>query len=301
MPQTEWENLASLLSLAVALVMGVALWLVRIPVPSATLSLLKLYAGRTSLWFVLIPALSFVLNIGIALHRGIPRLLIHDEFSYVLAGDTFAHGRLTNPTPEYYEHFETPQELVRPTRMSKYPPGQGLFIALGQVLTGMPIVGIWISTAAACGASYWMLLGFVSRPWAMVGGMMAAFSPALLNWSQVYWGGCVAVLGGALLLGGWGRLMARSAAPLPRRALIAGSVTMSIGLAILANSRPYEGTVRFDPAADLLDSSLQKPGDSHLHRCCTGAAKRWVVDGILQLSRDRSGPSIALRGIHRSV
>ena len=210
MPQTEWENLASLLSIATAVVAFLLLlflggtWLRRLE------NLFCRLASARLLCFVLIPALSFTLNIGIAFHRGIPRPLIHDEFSYLLAADTFAHGRLTNPTPLFFEHFETPQELVKPTRMSKYPPGQGLVIALGQIISGMPIVGVWISTAAACAAIYWMLLGFVARSWALTGGVMAAASPALLDWSQVYWGGSVAVLGGALLLGGWGRLMIRT-------------------------------------------------------------------------------------------
>jgi len=235
MPQSEWENLASLLSLAVALVAAAAL-LLRV-VPSQWIAhaneTFRRWAAPGALWFVLLPALSLALNIGIAFHKGSPVPIIHDEFSYLLAGDTFAHGRLTNPSPPFVEHFETPQELMRPTRMSKYPPGQGLFIALGEVLTATPIVGIWISTAAACAAVYWMLLGFCSKPWALLGGLIAVASPALLAWSQVYWGGCVAVLGSALMVGGWGRLM-RERSP-------GAAVMMFIGVAVLANSRPFEG------------------------------------------------------------
>jgi hypothetical protein len=236
MPQSEWENLASLLSIAIAMTGAILLSLGAMPRGWITRSesSFKRLAAAPLVWFFLFPAISFMLNVGIAIHHGgIPHPKIHDEFSYLLAGDTFASGRLTNPSPNHFEHFETPQEIVRPTRMSKYPPGQGLAIALGQVLTGMPIAGIWISTAAACAAIYWMLLGFVSKPWALLGGILATVSPTLIDWSQVYWGGNVAVLGGALLLGGWGRLMLRKGS--------GASVMMTIGLAILANSRPFEG------------------------------------------------------------
>ena len=40
---------------------------------------------------------SFVLFISTIALTGIPQPRIHDEFSYLLAGETFAHGRLTNP------------------------------------------------------------------------------------------------------------------------------------------------------------------------------------------------------------
>ena len=235
MPKLEWENLASLLSLATA---AVAAGLLFPGVPPRRWiergeMIFRLAAARRSLCFFVVPALSLVVNAGIAMHNGIARPKVHDEFSYLLAADTFAHGRLTNPSPEFFEHFETPQELMRPTRMSKYPPGQGIALMIGEVICGQPIVGAWIATAAACAAIYWMLLAFVPMPWALLGGIFAALNPALLDWSQDYWGGSVAVLGGALVLGAWGKLMLRASA--------GASIWLGVALVVLANSRPFEG------------------------------------------------------------
>ena len=169
------------------------------------------------------------------MHNGIPQPRIQDEFSYLLAADTFAHCRLTNPTPPFPEHFETPHVLVRPTYMSKYPPGQGIALAIGQVFTTQPIIGIWLSSAAAVAAIYWMLLGFLPAPWALLGGLASAIHPQILAWSQTYWGGSVAVLGAALLIGAWTRLMNQTTIP--------NTILLGIGLTILANSRPYEGLI----------------------------------------------------------
>jgi hypothetical protein len=48
-----------------------------------------------------------------------------DDFSFLLAGDTFAHGRLTNPTPAMWTHFETIHITMQPTYQSMYFPGRG--------------------------------------------------------------------------------------------------------------------------------------------------------------------------------
>ncbi len=184
-------------------------------------------------------AVSVGINLVHAAAHGLPQAKIHDEFCYLLAADTFAHGRLTNPPLPLGDHFEAPNVLVRPTYQCKYPPAQGLSLAAGEVLTGHPIVGTWACAALASVAVFWAMLAFVPAPWALLGGLAAAVQPQCLHWSQDYWGGTVAMLGGAVALGGWARLM--------QRFRVGPSVAVGVGLAILANSRPYEGIALFAP------------------------------------------------------
>jgi hypothetical protein len=165
----------------------------------------------------------------------VPPPSVHDEFAYLLAADTFAHGRLTNPTPPLWEHFETFHEIMVPTYMAKFPPGQGLALAAGKKL-GLPILGAFGTIALACAAVTWMLRAWMPPRWALAGGMIAALHPTIYWWGQCYWGGGVAMLGGALAGGAFARAMRR--APKSSHGLIAG-----LGMAILANSRPFEGAI----------------------------------------------------------
>jgi hypothetical protein len=197
--------------------------------------LLGRVAERRALAIALTGVLSFIFTSTLALKRGVPVAYVHDEFSYLLSADTFAHGRLANPSPEVWEPFESEHILVRPTYQSKYQPGQGIFMALGQVIAGHPIWGVWLSAALAAAAMHWALLGFMSARWAFLGGILTVLHPQLLEWGQRYWGGSVAVLGGALLLGAAGRILREMR---PRDAIWA-----AIGMALLAISRPYEGFV----------------------------------------------------------
>ena len=184
----------------------------------------------------LIGLVGFAGSAAVGLIVGISEPKFHDEFSYLLAAETFAHGYLTNPTHPMWVHFESFHIIHQPTYMSKYPPGQGLALAAGQVIAGHPIVGVWLSFGLMCAAICWMLYAWVSPRWAIWGGVLALINPVLGitgYWAQSYWGGAVAATGGALVLGGIKRLTHR---PHTCDALLTGA-----GLAILANSRPFEG------------------------------------------------------------
>lgn len=169
-----------------------------------------------------------------ALAAGVPLPRVHDEFAYLLAGETFASGRVTNPTPPYWEHFETFHVIVQPTYASKYPPAQGIILAIGEAVGGHPIIGVWLSVGLMCAAITWMLYAWLPPRWALLGGAFALVQFGVSSyWAQSYWGGAVAAAGGALVFGSSRRLVTE---PRLRYGLLLGA-----GLWILAASRPFEG------------------------------------------------------------
>ena len=162
-----------------------------------------------------------------------PEPAIHDEFSKLLAADTFASGKLANPSHPFWEHFQTFHVIQQPTYASKYLPGQGLLLALGQVLGCHPVVGLWIGAALFSVSIYWMIAGIASRPWAMLGGLIAALNFCVLGyWAQKYWGGYLSATGCSLVYGALFRLLKKSTIPI--------SLVLGVGLVIISLSRPLE-------------------------------------------------------------
>jgi hypothetical protein len=184
--------------------------------------------------------LSLLLHIGLAFWVKMPLPTIHDEFAYVLSADTFASGRLTNPTPLAWESFQTFHTLFQPTYAAKYPSGQGISLAVGQILFRLPIAGAWLTLSLGTVALYWALRGMLSRQWAFFGGLLTLLNPSVVGWGQSYWGGEVAMLGGAIVLGSLLRLI-RGLHRYPANRLMCLSLFFGWGTVLLLNSRLFEG------------------------------------------------------------
>jgi hypothetical protein len=160
----------------------------------------------------------------------------HDEFSYLLAADTFAHGRLANPTHPMWAYFESFHITQQPTYASMYPPLQGMVLAAGKVIFGRAWTGQWIAAAAMCAAITWMLQGWLAPGWALLGGLLAALRIATFSyWINTYFGGALGALGGALLLGSLPRIVQN-----PRRS---DALLLVVGIGFMLNTRPFEGAI----------------------------------------------------------
>ena len=198
-------------------------------------------ARRKTLAAFLVGAATIIIRLAIIPLWGVPQAMWHDEFSFLLAADTFAHGRLTNPTHPMWIHFESFHIIEHPTYMSMYPPAQGLILAAGQLL-GHPWIGQLVTTALVCAALCWMLQAWVPPTWALLGALVAMLHTGILSyWMNSYFGTSLPALGGILVLGSLPRIK--------KYTRVRDALLMALGLAILANTRPFEGFVFSLPVA----------------------------------------------------
>jgi hypothetical protein len=189
---------------------------------------------------------ALMLRLAILPLSPIPKPFVQDDFSFLLAADTFASGRLTTPTPAMWVHFETMHVTMKPTYMSMYFPAQGLVMAAGKVLMGQYWYGILLMTALMCSAIVWMLQAWLPPTWALLGGALAILRLGLFSyWIDTYSGaGSISALGGALLLGALPRFMKK-----PR---LRDGLLMATGVVLLVTSRLYEGMLLCLPVLCLL-------------------------------------------------
>lgn len=190
-------------------------------------------AGKTGWCMMLLAALPVVLRLLLVFHHPIPVPTVSDEFSHLLVADTLLHFRLANPPHIMHRFFETYFVLQEPTYSSIYAIGQGIVMAIGRILFGHSWAGVALSVAAFCSLCYWMLRGWTTPGWALLGGLLAVFEFGPLNqWMNGYWGGAVSAAAGCLVFGALPRLR--------ENARTRDAACLGLGLAVQLLSRPYE-------------------------------------------------------------
>ncbi len=182
---------------------------------------------------LLIAALPVLLRIALLRDHPIPTPQVADDFSFLLIADTLRHFRLANPVHPFYPFFESLFLLQQPAYASIFPPGQGIALATGWSVFGNPWAGVALSIAALCAGCYWMLRGWTTPFWSLLGGLFAAltFGP-LSQWMNSFWGGAVSGCAGCLVFGALPRFRDTGRS---RYAALVGS-----GIAIQLLTRPFE-------------------------------------------------------------
>ena len=193
------------------------------------------WARRRALAVAAVGISAILLRLAVLPLCHVPHPFVPDDFSFLLAGDTFASGRLTNPTPALWVHFESIHISMTPTYMSMYFPLQGMILAAAKTLTGQPWFGVLCMSALMCAAICWMLQAWLPPGWALLGGGLAMLRLGLFScWINSYHtAGPIAATGGALVLGALPRLLQS-----PR---LRYSLLLAMGAILLAGTRPYEG------------------------------------------------------------
>ena len=204
----------------------------------------------------------------------VPEPKVADEFGYLFVADTFAAGRVVNPPHPLWQHFETLYILQEPIRASIYPVATGILMALPKALGTDPWFGVLAAVGLMCGAICWMLQGWLSPQWALLGALLAGLHTGISTyWVNSYWGGSLAAAGGALVLGGLPRMLRRPAA--------GAGLWMATGLAILVQTRPFEGSLLFVTVCAVTAVQYVKRGPSWRRAFLRRALPALTAGGML--------------------
>src|SRR5260370_26954664 len=139
------------------------------------------YKKRTAI--LLVGLIQVLLRLALLPIFPIPNPIAPDDFSFMLAADTFEHGHLANPTPAMWVHLESIHITMQPTYTTMYFPAQGLVMAAGKVFFGNRWYGILLMSALMCAGICWMLQAWLPPRRALLGGLLAVLRLGLFS----YW------------------------------------------------------------------------------------------------------------------
>ena len=227
-------------------------------------------ATHTGWSMLALAALPVALRLAMLAQSPVPTPNGSDDFAHLLVADTLRHWRLANPPHALHQFFETIFVLQEPTYSSIFPIGQGMALAFGAVVFGLPWGGVLLSVAALGALCYWMLRAWTTPGWALVGGLLVVmqFGP-LRYWMNTYWGGAVSAAAGCLVFGALPRLRERART---RDALLLG---LGIGIQLLA--RPFECCLLLAPVLLFFLPALRGPKDWRTMARVTAMAAATIV------------------------
>ncbi len=203
---------------------------------------LAAFAGKKRTAMLTLFLVPIALRLALLPNHPVPTPNVYDEFSHLLVADTLLHLRLANPAHPMHRFFETFFVLQRPTYSSIYPLGQGLMLAFGRLISGLPWTGVLCASGAFCALTYWMLRAFVPPLWALLGGALAVIEFGPLNlWMNCYWGGSLPAAAGCLVFGALPRLLSAWQSGIDARKRDAALLGIGFGLHLL--TRPFESVL----------------------------------------------------------
>lgn len=262
------------LALALLLVLVALLWLPSGAGRKQIEPWVRRMAQRTGWCMLLLAALPVTLRLLLLAHHPVPTPDIYDEFSHLLVAGTLRHFRLANPAHALPQFFETFFVLQDPTYSSIYPLGPGLALAIGWGIFGLPWAGVLLGVAAFCALCYWMLRGWTTPGWALVGGVIATIEFGPLNpWTNNYWGGDLGAAAGCLVFGALPRLRQNGRT---RDALLLGA---GLGLHLLI--RQFESVFLFLAVALYFLPAIRRVRPIRPWARLAGAALLTVLPAVL--------------------
>jgi hypothetical protein len=191
-------------------------------------------ASRPILTIIGLAVCAVILRSALIPVLGTPQPVIPDEVSLLLQADTYASGRIDNPsvTPSFSSFYT----LVSPTYASTYPVLRSLPMAIAQSFGFGPWIGIFAINIILVIAVYFMVRSYFSVELAILMSLIVILRFCLFNfWINSYLGPTITALGGVLLVYGYKKISIK-------RTLAAGLV-VGVGLFFLMTTRPYEGFV----------------------------------------------------------
>lgn len=133
--------------------------------------------------------------------QGVPEAVSPLSQARLLASEALADGALSRPAQPGGIFLQTYLTLQFPRYVAATPPGNSVFLAVGTALDDT-LLGLWLQCGLFTLATAWMIRGFSSMRWAVIGALLSALWYGTLSyWGQSYDGWTAPALGIALMWG----------------------------------------------------------------------------------------------------